>query len=171
MSTFRTLLLATDGSENARRATETAITLATTLHLTSVLVVHVVGKAPSEAQLVRGGLDVHALFDQEARRAAEPSLARLDEAGIRYTLRSSLGDPAIVILGLVEKETVDLIVLGSRGLGALSGLVMGSVSHKLVHLAPCPVLIVKQIGPTEARQPGLPGLPFCTPFSARRTMT
>ncbi|KAF5058700.1 Stress response protein NhaX [anaerobic digester metagenome] len=143
MSTFRTLLLATDGSENARRATGAAIELATTLHLPSVLVVHVVGKAPSEAQMVRGGLDVHALLDQEARRAAGPSLALLDKAGIGYTLRASLGDPATVILGLVEKEAVDLIVLGSRGLGALSGLVMGSVSQKLVHLAPCPVLIVK----------------------------
>jgi len=139
---FRTLLLATDGSENARRATEAAIELASGLSL-SFLVVHVVGKAPSEAQLVRGGLDVHALLEAEARRAAKPTLDLLDKAKVQYTLRASLGDPAAVILGLVEKEPVDLIVLGSHGLGALSGLVMGSVSQKLVHLAPCPVLIVK----------------------------
>ena len=48
-----------------------------------------------------------------------------------------------MILGIAEKESADLIVLGSRGLGALSGLVMGSVSQKIVQLAPCPVLIVK----------------------------
>jgi nucleotide-binding universal stress UspA family protein len=51
--------------------------------------------------------------------------------------------PAAVILDLMENELVDLLVIGSRGLGALSGLVMGSVSQKLVRLAPCPVLIVK----------------------------
>ena len=140
---FTTLLLATDGSENARRATEYAIELASGLAIPTVLVVHVVGTAPSEAELVRAGLDVHALLEAEARRAARPTLDLLDAAGMPYTLRASLGDPAGAILGLVEKEMVDLIVIGSRGLGALSGLVMGSVSQKLVHLAPCPVLIVK----------------------------
>lgn len=140
---FRTLLLATDGSENARRATEAVIELATGLSIPSVLVVHVVGTAPSESQLVRAGLDVHALLEEEARRAARPTLDLLDGAEVPYTLRAALGDPAAVILGLVERESVDLVVLGSRGLGALSGLVMGSVSQKIVQLAPCPVLIVK----------------------------
>lgn len=140
---FRTLLLATDGSENARRATEAAIELATGLSLSPIIVVHVVGKAPSEAELVRAGLDVHALLEEEARRAARPTLDLLDAAKVPYALRAALGDPAAVILGIAEKESADLLVLGSRGLGALSGLVMGSVSQKLVHLAPCPVLIVK----------------------------
>ncbi|MEN6517335.1 MAG: universal stress protein [Methanospirillum sp.] len=140
---FRTLLLATDGSENARRATEYAIELAAGLSLSFILVVHVVGKAPSEAELVRAGLDVHALLEEEARRAVKPTLDLLDAAKVPYSLRAALGDPAAVILGIAEKESADLLVLGSRGLGALSGLVMGSVSQKLVHLAPCPVLIVK----------------------------
>ncbi|HIH03681.1 MAG TPA: universal stress protein [Methanoregulaceae archaeon] len=140
---FRTLLLATDGSENARRATATAIEIAAGLAIPSVVVVHVVGKAPSEAELVRAGLDVHALLEEEARRAAGSTLDLLDAAKVPYSLRAALGDPAGVILGIAEKEAADLLVLGSRGLGALSGLVMGSVSQKLVHLAPCPVLIVK----------------------------
>lgn len=140
---FHTILLATDGSGNALRATETAIELATGLSVSKVLVVHVVGRAPSESQLVRAGLDVHALLEEEARPVIRPSLDLLDEAKIPYSLQVSLGDPAAVILGLVEKEPVAMLVIGSRGLGALSGLVMGSVSQKLVRLAPCPVLIVK----------------------------
>lgn len=140
---FHTILLATDGSENALRATEAAIELATDLSVSKVLVVHVVGKAPSESQLVRAGLDVHALLEEEARQVIRPSLDLLDGAKIPYSLYVSLGDPAAVILGLVEKEPVEMLVIGSRGLGALSGLVMGSVSQKLVRLAPCPVLIVK----------------------------
>lgn len=140
---FHTILLATDGSGNALRATETAIELATGLSVSKVLVVHVVGRAPSESQLVRAGLDVHALLEEEARPVIRPSLDLLDEAKIPYSLQVSLGDPAAVILGLMEKEPVEMLVIGSRGLGALSGLVMGSVSQKLVRLAPCPVLIVK----------------------------
>ncbi len=140
---FRTLLLATDGSETAQRATEAAIKLAAGLSIPSILVVHVVEKAPSEAELVRAGRDVHALLEAEARRAVRPALDLLDAAKIPYTFRAALGDPAAVILGIAEKESADLLVLGSRGLGALSGLIMGSVSQKLVHLAPSPVLIVK----------------------------
>lgn len=140
---FTTLLLATDGSENARRATEYAIGLASGLAIPKVLVVHVVGTAPSEAELVRAGLDVRRLLEAEARRAARPTLDLLDAAGMPYKPRASLGDPAAAILEIAEKEAADLVVIGSRGLGALSGLVMGSVSQKLVHLAPCPVLIVK----------------------------
>lgn len=140
---FHTILLATDGSENALRATETAIELATGLSVSKVLVVHVVGRAPSESQLVRAGQDVHALLEEEARPVIRPSLDLLDKAKIPYSLQVSLGDPAVVILNLVKKEPVGMLVIGSRGLGALSGLVMGSVSQKLVRLAPCPVLIVK----------------------------
>lgn len=140
---FHTLLPATDGSENARRATEAAIELATGLSLPAVLVVQVVGSAPLEARLVRAGLDVHALLEEGARRTVQPALDLPNGAKVPYTLRAALGDPAAAILGLMEKEGADLVVLGSRGLGALSGLVMGSVSQKIVHLAPCPVLIVK----------------------------
>jgi len=140
---FHTILLATDGSGNALRATETAIELATGLSVSKMLVVHVVSRAPSESQLVRAGLNVHALLEEEARPVIRPSLDLLDEAKIPYSLQVSLGDPAAVILGLMEKEPVEMLVIGSRGLGALSGLVMGSVSQKLVRLAPCPVLIVK----------------------------
>lgn len=51
--------------------------------------------------------------------------------------------PAAVIPDLMQKEPVAMLVIGSRGLGALSGLVMGSVSQKIVRPAPCLVLIVK----------------------------
>ncbi len=51
--------------------------------------------------------------------------------------------PAGAILRYAEKNSIDLIVTGSRGLGGLKGLFLGSVSHKLIEDAKCPCLVVK----------------------------
>jgi nucleotide-binding universal stress UspA family protein len=53
------------------------------------------------------------------------------------------GDPASVIVQVAGNEKPDLLVMGSRGLGEIQGLLMGSVSHKVSHLAKCTVVIVK----------------------------
>jgi len=53
------------------------------------------------------------------------------------------GDPAQRILQRAASEGADLIVMGSRGFSDLKGLIVGSVSHKVSHLAPCPVLSVR----------------------------
>ena len=53
------------------------------------------------------------------------------------------GDPAGNIIAAVEHEQAELVVMGRRGLGDVAGLVMGSVSHKVAHLAECACLTVK----------------------------
>lgn len=53
------------------------------------------------------------------------------------------GSAADKIVAAAEKENADMIVMGSRGLGNLAGLLMGSVSHKVSHLAKCTVVAVK----------------------------
>jgi len=54
-----------------------------------------------------------------------------------------LGDPARVILDYARAHDIDLIVMGSRGLGEVRGLLLGSVSHKVSHLAQCTCVTVK----------------------------
>lgn len=56
--------------------------------------------------------------------------------------RIETGDPAEVILGVAKAEKADLIVIGSRGLSDLQGLVFGSTSRKVAHRAPCTCLTV-----------------------------
>ena len=68
-----------------------------------------------------------------ARQQAVPS--------IRTVVRE--GDPAAAILTVAGEENADLIVMGRRGLGDLAGLLLGSVSHKVAHLAECACLTVK----------------------------
>ena len=53
------------------------------------------------------------------------------------------GDPATVILAAAKNANADMIVLGSRGLGTLQGLLMGSVSHKVSQMAECTCIAVK----------------------------
>jgi nucleotide-binding universal stress UspA family protein len=54
------------------------------------------------------------------------------------------GDAATEIIGYADKENIDLIIAGARGLSSIQGWLMGSVSRKLVHYSNCSVLIVKQ---------------------------
>ncbi len=53
------------------------------------------------------------------------------------------GDPAATILAVAGEEKPDFIVMGTRGLGTMTGLLIGSVSHKVVRLANCSVITVK----------------------------
>ena len=53
------------------------------------------------------------------------------------------GEPREFLRDYIENREYDLVVMGNRGLGSLSGLVLGSVSQFLIHNAPCPVMIVK----------------------------
>jgi nucleotide-binding universal stress UspA family protein len=73
------------------------------------------------------------------RLAADLRSQGLDQVAIRLLD----GDPADEILRYAEEAGADLIVTGSRGLGGLKGLFLGSVSRKLVEGAKCPCLIVK----------------------------
>jgi nucleotide-binding universal stress UspA family protein len=56
--------------------------------------------------------------------------------------RTEVGDPAKVILNVAKTEKADLIVIGSRGLSDIQGLMFGSTSYKVTHLAPCSCLTV-----------------------------
>ncbi len=141
--TFTKILLATDGSENAIRAGDAAISLAQGLSLPSITIVHIVTTPPSESRMVQAKFDVHSLLETESRKRISRTLADCDNAGITYTLKVAIGDPVEEILTLVRNEQVDIVVIGSRGLGTLKGVLMGSVSQRITHLAPCPVLIVK----------------------------
>lgn len=85
--------------------------------------------------------EVHEFVGQQALRRAE-SMARKKGATATETFMPS-GNPAEVILDYADKQRANLIVMGSRGLSDLKGLLMGSVSHKVSHLAPCTCVTVR----------------------------
>ena len=78
-----------------------------------------------------------------ARETAEEIACRLAQKNITARATVGLGDPAFAILEQITVSQPDLLIAGSHGRSGVSRYLMGSVSHTLVHRAPCPVLIVR----------------------------
>ena len=99
------------------------------------------------------GATLHRAQSAEADRAAHEALGKrvLDDAertavlkGLKGTETTLVyGDPASEILAQAKAAKADMIVMGSRGLSDLKGLLVGSVSHKVMHLADCTCVTVK----------------------------
>jgi nucleotide-binding universal stress UspA family protein len=133
---MKRILVAYDGGEPGRRALDTAIELARGIDalLTVVSVVpRRAGRAPSDPWDDR---DVHAGELLEARTI-------LTEAGITADYLEPTGDPATTIEKLVEEFDYDMVVLGSRGLGAVSRFLQGSVSEHVATHAKATVVIAR----------------------------
>lgn len=81
--------------------------------------------------------------EQKARRHLEEMRALLQAGGLQVETILRRGDAATELLDFAKTHQVDLIACGSRGLNPISGWLLGSVSRKLVHYAPCSVLVVK----------------------------
>ncbi len=140
MSVFPTkILLATDGSEDARRATEAAADLA--------------GKSGSELHVVHVWHDVpgfaHAFVKRELRRQGQEILdeqvQKIEASGGTVTqahLRG--GRTSDEVIELSEELGVGLLVVGSRGLGTVRRILIGSHSEEIVHHARVPVLVVRR---------------------------
>ena len=147
-----TILCATDGSDHARTALDIAADLAHAHHA-RVLVLHVQGSHGSgripEALEILEKLEHIRLTEADILRAAAEQIAKqgvmaLKDRGVAQVEALVVeGDPARQIIETARERGVDVIVLGSRGLGDLQGLLLGSVSHKVAHLAPCTCIIAK----------------------------
>ncbi|GLW55136.1 universal stress protein [Kitasatospora phosalacinea] len=83
-------------------------------------------------------------FAGQARRVLEDSTAEAlgGHPGVEVVLKVVQGHPAPVLVE--EAEGADLLVVGSHGRGAFTGMLLGSVSGHCVHHAPCPVLVVRE---------------------------
>jgi nucleotide-binding universal stress UspA family protein len=92
-------------------------------------------------------LDIDSLEKREAdegRALLKRSVQILADNGIQAKSMMLRGDAATEILQYANEHDIDLIIAGSRGLSAVTGWLLGSVSRKLVHYADCSVLIVKR---------------------------
>jgi nucleotide-binding universal stress UspA family protein len=80
---------------------------------------------------------------EEAQEVLQPYEEMLSLAGVSYETRIVSGPTAEVIFDVAKAEPCDLIVMGSKGKSNLEGLMVGSVTHKVLHIAPCPVLVIR----------------------------
>ncbi len=141
---FKKILLATDGSKFADHAADAALSLATALSEAEVLLLHVSEEPPSRSELMQSGMDVEYVLREKAQELTAPTAEKFRAAKVDHALEVALGDPADMIVETARDEEVDLIVIGSRGLGSVGSLLLGSVSRRVSQEAACPVMIVKR---------------------------
>jgi nucleotide-binding universal stress UspA family protein len=139
--------VATDGSDSADRAVDFAAKLAYELK-SSLKIIHVISMdtLPS-GQLQDYARHEHVTLGEILNSFAEEKLTaarrRAEALGVSHIqLESPFGDVAQTVIDAARRDETDLIVVGKRGRGRLSGLILGSVSQKVVSLAPCAVVVV-----------------------------
>lgn len=139
---FKKVLWATDGSDFA----DAALPLAKALTAEAdgeLLVVHceeftLPGKGP-------GGRYPRYANEDQLRKKIERQVATLKSDGVPTDMeltRANIGGAAQTIADAAREQPSELIVVGTRGHTPLAGLLLGSVTQRLLHIAPCPVLVV-----------------------------
>ncbi|MBP2018732.1 nucleotide-binding universal stress UspA family protein [Symbiobacterium terraclitae] len=146
---MKKILLATDGSDNSLHAARMAGELGAALKDVQVIVLYVahVPRAYYAVDEFGNKVTPEVPMDVMIRRTGEPILRKTISAlGLpeeQVVTEVQVGEPAEEIVDYARLEQVDLIVMGSRGLSPIKELLVGSVSDKVLHTAPCPVLIVR----------------------------
>jgi len=135
------ILVAYDRSEHARRALERAAGLAT--NGVTLAVVAVALPSATSQNPTLGSHAVDPIETEEVRKSLAEARALLAERGIQAKAIEGHGDPGDVIVQQARELGADLIVLGTRGLNLAERAVLGSVSTRVLHHAPCDVLVVR----------------------------
>jgi len=139
---FDKLLLAVDGSEHALRAARIAADLARTLKSTELRIVVAYEAIPPYLGEPNMQYAIDARM-KEAQSVLEKAVSEVGKIPGKVHTEVLEGPPAEAIIDVATTRESDVIVMGSRGLGRLAGLLLGSTSQKVVSHAPCPVLIVR----------------------------
>jgi nucleotide-binding universal stress UspA family protein len=141
------IVVAADGSAHARKAAEVAARLSREMRGAEVILVNV-GHIPpiAFAGAANGVVELAALWtvlQESGQKILDDTgkvFAGIDAEVIRAYRE---GEPATEILKAAQEHKADLIIMGSRGLGQFGGLILGSVSERVLHGAHIPVLIVR----------------------------
>lgn len=146
------ILHPTDGSAAAKKALDLACDLARD-HGAKLILLHAQGRIGSSAvpeelehfeKLEHYRITEADLLAEAARSVLQTAEDNARNHGISdIETRIEIGDPSRVIVDMAAQKKADMIVIGSRGLGDLQGLLLGSVSHKVAHAAPCSCVVVR----------------------------
>ena len=138
---FEKIMVATDGSDNANAAVSYAAELAKKVGARNVLLIHICPGCTADIDVDETNREAAEAIVSEAAGAFASSGAKiLTQVVIDYP-PEAIGT---AIVDVAVKEAADLLVVGSRGLSEFRGMLLGSVSNRIVQRATCPVLVIKQ---------------------------
>ncbi|GJP45349.1 hypothetical protein CLOM_g4748 [Closterium sp. NIES-68] len=157
----KTILVPVDQSENSERAVHYVLTRVCRAGVDALHLLHVQDSTHLSVSIAGGDMAVPpAVVDEMSRRASSEAsslvrkfLAEADAAKVTAQGYYALGDAREVIVARAAAIRADLIVMGTRGMGALSRAMLGSVSDYVVNHAACPVLIVRPPPPPSSDRP------------------
>lgn len=141
------ILIALDGSEPSMKATEYGIEMAKKSDNSQLIALHVIHSQIKVATLVTSKT-IDTIVDT-AKKEAQKWLTKIKEKADQNEIKLKIEfivDPASVVGAIVnyaERENIDLIIIGSRGLSGFKKLLLGSTTSGVVTYAHCPVLVVK----------------------------
>src|SRR5690606_20077944 len=87
--------------------------------------------------------DIEAYYQDEGQKAFEPIQHLVDHAGVTCSVKVLVGQIAETIVEYADMHACDQIIMGTRGLGRIGNLALGSIATKVIHLANIPVTLVK----------------------------
>ena len=138
------ILLPVDGSDNANKAVMGFVALLSwykekpELHLLNVQ-----HPLRGNVALFINQADIKQYHQEEGLKSLQSIRTLLDQAGVAYQYHIVVGDPAEMIIRFASEKQFDQIVMGPRGAGGIQGLLLGSVTSKVMQSASTPVLLVK----------------------------
>lgn len=139
---FHKVLVATDGSDNARKALSYAVKLRRHHPEAEVVLISVYNTPPVAPEYTP-----HWKLSEAFQKRAQNVLNEAAEIFARENLPVKTvaleGDPGQVICDYAGREGFDHIIIGAVGLSGLAALLFGSVARKVIQLAPCPVTIIR----------------------------
>lgn len=147
------ILLPTDGSACSTNAVDFFASRTSLLGSRPELVLVAVEPLLSPIKKLIMGSGEAAYYEAETEKSLAAARKILDSEGIPFRAVKLVGDPAEMIAQAVEREQPDLILMGSRGLSALAGLILGSVTTEVLARTTTPVLLVR--GKEEPRRDAL----------------
>ncbi len=136
-----TILLPVDGSEHSDRAASYAVDLAKAMG-SEIILIHCHRRFPSilgDPYYQKVVTDII----EEANGLLDPYRKIIRESGVSFTERLLERPAGGAILEVAKTEAGDMVVMGSRGRTDLEGLLLGSVTHRVLEASPCPVLVVR----------------------------
>jgi nucleotide-binding universal stress UspA family protein len=140
-------LWAADGSLHALKAAEVAARLAREAREAEVMIINV-GHIPpiAFAGAANGAIELGALWtalQESGQQILGDTAKKFTGVNLEVSCVYREGEPATEILKAAQEQKADFIIMGSRGLGQIGGLILGSVSERVLHGAHTPVLIVR----------------------------